>query len=180
MGCYLFGYHFRASIIESTIFDSSTSFVRNIFKKAFLSRLDISLVPGTYNSQLLRNLGFKRNIIHTYGVGIINKTPLPSSFPALHLSRDSFLFVGRLVEEKNFQSSLLSTLPNLNLFIIGDGPLSSYLQSIANSNIKFLGHQTNEFVHCALGKWLFGPAQQDMRPGAWSLKRLYIVVNCVS
>ena len=40
----------------------------------------------------------------------------------------------------------------MNLFIIGDGPLSSYLQSIANSNIKFLGHQTNEFVHCALGK----------------------------
>ena len=82
-----------------------------IFKKAFLSRLDISLVPGTYNSQLLRNLGFKRNIIHTYGVGIINKTPLPSSFPALHLSRDSFLFVGRLAEKRIFQISLKLSTP---------------------------------------------------------------------
>ena len=152
LGILLFGYICRSSIVESSIHDSSKSFVRNLFKKFFLSRLNICLVPGCLNSRLLRNLNFKGEIIITSGVGLINKSIQGSISKSLQIASDSFVFVGRLVDEKNLISLIaaFNLNPKFKLFVIGDGPLYSTLKELSGSNIFFLGQQTNDFVHTAL------------------------------
>lgn len=148
----LFGYDLRSSIVESTIFDSSQSFYRNIFKKIFLSRLDFCLVPGAPHSQLLKSLNFSGQVIFTYGVGFINKSLHHSEFIPSFITSDSFLFVGRLVEEKNLSALILAfnSMPSCKLYIIGDGPLRSSLEACSSPNIIFLGLKSNDFVHSAL------------------------------
>lgn len=152
LGIFIFGYHCRSSIIESSILDSSRSLLRNFFKRVFLSRLDLCLVPGSFHSHLLRSLGFHREVVLTYGVGFINKTTISPSRGSVIIPPNSFLFVGRLVEEKNLLSliSAFNACPEFQLFIIGDGPLYSSLYEQSRSNISFLGHRSNEFVRSAL------------------------------
>ena len=94
-------------------------------------------------------------IVHHYhGVDIDQFCPKPGS------SREPIvLFVGRLTEKKGcidlievmsrLQSTLLSTLPNLKLVCIGDGPQRAQLEALAANKLRhyqFLGSQPAEVV----------------------------------
>lgn len=66
-----------------------------------------------------------------------------------------FLFIGRLSEEKGIQTLLNAfTGTNINIEIIGDGPLRPLVEDVSskNVNIKYLGYQNKEFIISKLKK----------------------------
>ncbi len=134
--------------LESTITESATTKVKSLIKKVFLSRIGRVFASGKLQIQLLKQLSYDREIILTNGVGIINKPKsIGISKPKVYAKR--FLFIGRLVEEKNlsFLIKTFNSLPEHHLTIVGDGPLKldlisqsaeniSYLQSVANVELS--------------------------------------------
>jgi glycosyltransferase involved in cell wall biosynthesis len=66
---------------------------------------------------------------------------------------DYYITVSRLVPHKRIELLVEAfTQLNLPLLIIGDGPELPRLQSLATSNIKFLGYQTDETVADLMSK----------------------------
>jgi len=69
-----------------------------------------------------------------------------------------FLYVGRLSEEKGIMQlvNLFSTLPKLQLIIIGDGPLTNKLMKInIYKNISMKGFLSKKEIHSYMRKALF-------------------------
>ena len=129
----------NALIIESSIHESITNGSKGFFKRIFLSRISKAFVSGKSNSDLVKALGFKDEIIITKGVGIFNIKKQPVFSPK-EIVRN-FIYVGRLSKEKNltFLIETFNQLPELNLNIVGFGPEEAFLKSKAKDNIYFLG-----------------------------------------
>lgn len=146
--CWLFAFcspvRKNGCVVESSIFESKTVGIKAIAKRLYLKRFSKAYVCGLPHSQLVEQLGFNGNIIKTGGCGILNYVSQPP-FCARTTIRN-FLYVGRLVPEKNIQLliEVFNGYPTLNLMIIGFGPLESALKSIANSNITFVGAIENK------------------------------------
>lgn len=129
--------------LESTIFESRAGGVRAWVKKLFLYRLRGVFASGVLHNKLLDQLGFTGVIRITEGVGIINKTAFDVR------SREykrKYLFVGRLIEEKNLEYLIqtFNQLPDCQLTIIGSGPLQTTLEQAARENIHFQGRVENK------------------------------------
>lgn len=137
----------NSCIVESSIYESSTTGWRAALKRLFLRNISEVFVPGKSNEDLVRTLGFKGKIVKIGGCGILNYLPQPSYEPRNKVSK--FLFVGRFVEVKNVQFliSIFNDLPDLQLNIIGSGPLENELKASANSNIRFLGQIKNSELY---------------------------------
>ena len=131
-------------IIESTCYESSTKGLKYIIKQIFLSHTSIAFTCGSPHSRLIKKLKFKGKIIETGGVGLINCQKRPHYIHKNTIK--NFLYVGRLVDVKNIEFLIqeFNQFPELNLTIVGEGKLESYLKSISNNNITFLGHINNE------------------------------------
>lgn len=129
----------NACIFESTINESQSSGLKGFLKKLFLSRLHKAYPSGILHSELLRSLGFDGDIVEYGGCGILNYQPQPEYQPREEVK--NYIFVGRLIEVKNLETliSVFNQLPELNLTIVGFGPLESKLKEMANKNIKFTG-----------------------------------------
>lgn len=131
--------------IESSIYETNLSVIPKSIKKFFLSFVDFALPSGTPHSKILKELNFNKPYKVVGGVGIpnvfLNKLKIIDSN-----KRDTFLFLGRLVNEKNldFLISCFNELPNFNLHIVGSGPLERSLKAIAYSNIRFTPHISND------------------------------------
>jgi len=130
-------------ILESTIYDSKVKGVYRLYKKTFLLFINKVFASGALHKKLLIALGYKGKIIITKGVGIINKPE--TQFREKNYNK-KFLFVGRLIKEKNleFLISIFNKLPNFSLTIVGDGFLKEILSSKSNNNIIFIGHVDND------------------------------------
>ena len=130
--------------IESSIYETNLSFIPRSIKKFFLSFVDFALPSGTPHSKILNELNFNKPYKVVGGVGIpnvfVNKLKINDSNKG-----DTFLFLGRLVNEKNLNFLILcfNELPNFNLHIVGSGPLERSLKAIASSNIRFTPHISN-------------------------------------
>lgn len=129
-------------VLESSVHESKVIGASSVIKQVFLSRISVVYASGLAHSQLLSALNYKGMVRITEGVGIINK---PSFQKTIKEYSRSFLYVGRLSEEKNLTLliSVFNELPNHRLTIIGTGPLESELKNIANSNIHFEGRVEN-------------------------------------
>jgi glycosyltransferase involved in cell wall biosynthesis len=130
--------------IESTILESKTSGFVAMVKRLLLKRIDIALVAGTPHQELLRVLGFRGICILTHGVGLIAKSERRRIINPKSAGDFKYLFVGRLVAEKDLQ--VLVKAFNVNqgdLTIVGSGPLMEELKSASRSNIKFVGFVKN-------------------------------------
>ena len=130
-------------IIESSILESRTQGLRAGLKRLLLSRISTVYASGTSQRLLAESLGFKGKIIEFGGCGILNYMPQPPYKPREKVHK--FLFVGRIAEVKNLSLliSVFNEMPDLNLTIIGDGPLRESLEHEAKKNILFLGSINN-------------------------------------
>lgn len=131
-------------VIESSEFESTNKGLKGILKKIFVSKISLGFASGESQSNLLRNIGYKGEIRKTKGVGIFNykKINIERSIEEVR----KFLYVGRLSPEKNLEQIIraFNNMPNLELNIVGYGPLEKELKELANSNINFLGKVDNE------------------------------------
>jgi len=131
-------------VIESSILESSVTGFKALIKNRFLKRVSKVYASGEAQSSLVKKLGFKENIIKTKGVGVFNLVEQPKFSPIDKVQ--NFLYVGRLSPEKNLKHLIkcFNKYPQLELTIIGFGPLEISLKKIAKRNIKFLGAIKNE------------------------------------
>ena len=128
--------------LESTVIESNTDGIKGIVKKFFLSMINIVFASGNLHVELLRKLNYTRSIKVTKGVGIINKPVFENNSKKYE---KKFLFIGRLSKVKNLEIliNVFNDLPGHKLTVIGEGEEESYLKSIANKNILFLGPIAN-------------------------------------
>lgn len=132
-------------IIESSIYESRTKGIKGFIKKIFLSRISKAYPSGLPHKALLEALGFRGEIHIQGGVGLINLQPQPKYTQRSEVK--NFLFVGRLVEEKNLPLLIaaFNELSDLTLNIIGFGELGTELKNLVKSdNIHFLGAVDNK------------------------------------
>lgn len=132
-------------VVESSIWESKIHGIKGFIKKIFISRIkDKVFAPGISNGKLARLLGFKGEIIYTKGVGIFNTIIQPKYVRREKISK--FLFVGRLVKEKNLKLliNVFNELPQYTLTIVGFGEQEKELKHLAKANISFLGAIENK------------------------------------
>lgn len=137
----------NALVIESSYIESSTSGIKGLIKRLFLSRITKIYASGLAQRKISDNLGFKGETIITKGVGVFNYIKQPP-----YTSRDEvrrFLYIGRLVAVKNIEFIIdkFNKHPELELTIIGFGELEEKLKAMAKDNIKFLGAVDNKDLY---------------------------------
>ncbi|MBE8735440.1 glycosyltransferase [Aeromonas veronii] len=140
----------NAVVVESTIYESKIGFLKKIIKQIFLARISTAYCSGSPHHELLKALDFKGDVHLTKGVGIINITdsdcekirtkPRNNKIPV------NFLYVGRLAPEKGlfFAIEYFKKHPQLNLTIVGDGPLRDQLENISPHNVTLVGSVNNK------------------------------------
>lgn len=147
----------RAVFVDSTRYDNPISWVKDALKRIFFSCCDGFFCYGTRSKEYLMGLGVpERKINIRYQAAALPHDY--SSVDALtrRLSPDyrsatpSFLYVGRLSQEKSLDillmtfQQLLSDGVNANLILVGNGPLLADLQAQARqlgieNNVNFAG-----------------------------------------
>lgn len=134
----------NAVVIESSEFESTNKGIKGLIKKIFVSKVSLGFASGESQSNLLRSVGYKGEIRKTKGVGIFNYKKVNIEKNIAEVKK--FLFVGRLSPEKNLEQVIrvFNNMPNLELNIVGYGPLEKELKELANKNINFLGKIDNE------------------------------------
>lgn len=131
-------------VIESSEFESTNKGIKGILKKIFVSKISLGFASGQSQANLLKNVGYKGKIKKTKGVGIFNYKKAEITRKIVDVKK--FLYVGRLSTEKNIKQiiKIFNEKPNLELSIVGYGPLEFELKALACNNIKFLGKIDNE------------------------------------
>jgi glycosyltransferase involved in cell wall biosynthesis len=131
--------------LESTSIESSTNGIKKVIKRIFLSKISIVFASGNLHVELLKKLGYKKQIRVTRGVGLINK-PLVGRRQKTY--KKNFLFIGRLSRVKNLPILIrvFNDLNEFNLTIIGEGEDEDLLKDMANENIIFKGAIQNKYL----------------------------------
>ena len=126
-------------IIESTLRETQKNGWRSYLKRFFLKRVSKAYVCGKSHADLVNYFGFKGKIIDIGSVGFIRRVPQPPYIEREEVKK--FVFVGRLIPEKNLEWLIkrFAVHPNLELTIIGTGDLENDLKSIAPQNVSFTG-----------------------------------------
>lgn len=144
IGAFISSKSKNSIVVESSLYESSTTGLKGLVKRLFLSRVSKVYASGKSQKALVEELGFNSNIIITKGVGIFNYISQPPYSERYQVTK--FLFVGRLTAVKNLHLliQVFNNLPNCELTIAGFGELEFELKSIASQNIKFLGAVPNK------------------------------------
>ena len=132
-------------ILESSIYESRLGFISKALKKFFLKNIDFVMAAGQPHVRLLNVLNYKNQIHVNNGVGLPNYSiKFVREFTKRKIQ--NFLYVGRLSDEKNliFLVEAFKNFPELNLTIIGTGPLEVKLKYLASANVTFLGYVENK------------------------------------
>lgn len=143
-GAFLSPRRKNACVVESSLYESGTGGFRGFVKKAFMRRISKVYACGKPQAALAEALGFRGRLVLTGGCGILNYQPQPSYEPRRTVRR--FLYVGRLVEVKNLELLVrtFNEMPDLELTIVGFGPLEGALKALAGPNVRFLGAVDND------------------------------------
>lgn len=129
---------------ESSIRESKIKGIYALLKEIIVSRFSVALPSGKLQNDVLESLGFKGISIKTNGVGIFNKQPFVRETPLTPSHELKYLFVGRLINVKNLEFLIhVFNQTDKRLTIIGKGALESELKKLANQNITFIGHISN-------------------------------------
>lgn len=126
----------NALALESSIHESKQTLIAKLIKKLFLSRIGRVFASGEPHRALLKVLNYKNKIYTTLGVGIFRTGEKRAPTRAFH---GKFLFVGRLVPEKNIERLLevFRQLPQFSLTLVGQGELYEKLQKKLPSQCIF-------------------------------------------
>lgn len=129
--------------VESSVYESNTRGFKGLSKRLFLSLTNFALPSGEPQLALLQALGFKGRFQKVGGVGIPSLISRNYQTESREIKR--FLFVGRLVAEKNlhFLINFFNRHPEYQLTIAGTGTLETELKQIAGKNTSFLGYVPN-------------------------------------
>jgi 1,2-diacylglycerol 3-alpha-glucosyltransferase len=145
-------------ISDSNIFDTHRYRALEWLKSLYVSRYDAAFVGGTSSSLYLQHLGFPRDRI-VLGYDVIDNDFFRSRADAIRrdllgvrkrhgLPGESFLFVGRLIPQKNLKGLLEAYLLYINglrgiapwpLLICGEGPGETELRSLINTMPSIIG-----------------------------------------
>ena len=132
---------------ESSIYESQLSGWKLLLKRIFAKRLEIALVSGEPHRRLMEAVGFNGKTVVTGGVGLANRLKIEQVKKTF---RYRFLYVGRLSREKNLDLLLrvfaLPEMAKYYLTLAGQGPDRIALQTLAGSNVSFIGHIPNERI----------------------------------
>lgn len=138
-----------------------------LMKSLLVSRYDAAFVGGTNSSRYLEGLGLPRNRIATgydvvdndyYSSTVSEKRNLAGQIRAArNLPEDYFLFVGRLIAEKNliclldaysdYAARVAGRSPPWELVLCGEGPEQELLRGHAG---RLPGHLSNRIRFCGL------------------------------
>lgn len=131
-------------VVESSILESSVCGAKGLVKRIFLSNISKAYCSGKLSAAILESLGFKGRIVITRGVGLYKLHEQPPFEPRAKVSK--FLYVGRLVDEKNLPMLIgaFGKRPELTLDIAGFGELEDELKKGAPENVVFHGAVPNE------------------------------------
>jgi glycosyltransferase involved in cell wall biosynthesis len=137
----------NAIALESTVTESAALGWKSSIKKMFLSRVATAFPSGLLHQRLLTALNFDGASIVTGGVGIIRHRHIGQPVASPRVG-PSFVFVGRLIPEKNLGLLVeaFNELPNHKLTIVGSGPLEKDLRKAAKENIAFRAHVPNREI----------------------------------
>ncbi len=132
--------------LESSCYESQTSGLKAWIKRLFLSRIHAIIASGLAQKRLAQQLGFHKTIHLSHGVGLFHQGQRQEKQAITESTPTHFLFVGRLAPEKNLSALLevFSTLPHLQLTVVGDGPLAHSLKNQAPANVHWMGHVANQ------------------------------------
>lgn len=117
--------------------------------------IDIFISPSRFLKLKLKEMGFKKKIIHLPNFLMINNVK-----PTFNWQEKSIVYFGRLIKEKGL-FTLIEAVKNLNikLKIIGEGPLKASLEekakSLRSKNIELHGFQESENLKKAIKKSMF-------------------------
>lgn len=107
--------------------------------------VDIFISPSEFHQSKLKEMGFKREIVH-----LPNPIILDGLEPAFGWKDKSIVYFGRLSPEKGLFTLLeaMKKVPGAWLKIIGDGPMRNSLEEKAKKegirNVSFLGYKSGE------------------------------------
>lgn len=134
-------------VVESSIFESTVKGFGARMKSLFLRRISRAYASGLPHERLVRALGFSGSVVITKGVGVFNYGIQPPFEMRPEVRR--FLYVGRLAEVKNleFLIRIFNKHPELELDIVGFGPLEGRLKNMAKKNTHFLGAIDNKDLY---------------------------------
>ena len=127
-------------------------------RSALRKKAALFIAVSRFIQKHLIEKGFPEEKIRLHYIGVDTQYFSPQRLPA---EGNVVLFVGRLVEKKGCQylidavSRIQNHLPDLQLVVIGDGPLRSSLETIASRKLRnalFLGWQTHEAVRAWMQK----------------------------
>jgi glycosyltransferase involved in cell wall biosynthesis len=111
-------------------------------RNASLRRAHTIVVPSTYLAVIARSWSLATSRIHV----LVNPAPSPDGVVAEPLPPGTFVFIGRLTEQKALTVALaaLVRVPGARLVIIGDGPERVRLERFAQAEgvagrVEFLG-----------------------------------------
>jgi len=143
---------------DTTKFKKQRFFIRETIKTFILKFYQSALVPGRFQQDYLTGLGFARNRIHT-GLYVVDFYRWDQEIQKkreqeiiirqrLNLYTPFFLFIGRLVWEKNLSSLLKAyglyrtlSMTHWPLIIVGNGPLRAQLETeVKTQGVRFEGH----------------------------------------
>lgn len=126
------------------------------FSKQVINIADRVLCVSLASEEEIRQLGISENKIGkcAYWIDLDTFKPVDKILAKkrVHWSEKfSILFIGRLIEEKGILPLLdsISRLPkDINVYIIGDGPLKEHIEEVAkkNQNLHFLGKIDNNLT----------------------------------
>lgn len=137
-------------IVESTFRETKTDGLRAFLKRIFFTRVNRAYVCGTPHEKLTRMFGFKGECVIWNSVGLINRIEQPQYKEKSSVKK--FLYVGRLIKEKNLEWLIkrFTEHTELHLSIVGFGPLDKELKRLTTTdNISFVGVIDNK----ELPKW---------------------------
>ena len=131
-------------ICESSIFEYRRSWLKDVVKKLFLSRISTGYPCGVAQAMLLDRLGFRGELRPTWGCWLLNYVEEPP-YEERRCVKE-FLYVGRLVEVKNLALliEVFNRRADLHLTIVGFGELEGQLKAMAGANVEFMGAVKNK------------------------------------
>jgi glycosyltransferase involved in cell wall biosynthesis len=160
------------SLIKSTIL-SLESYYNNKVNNAY-QYVDKIISPSFFLRDKVKELGFKHKIdvIH-------NPLNNFSSFDVINEKENNLLFIGRLSEEKGIHIllNLADRLKNIEINIIGDGPLRNLVEEKAEDleNIIYHGYQQKEMIQKIMKK-----SKYLLIPSIWYENNPMVVLESMS
>ena len=108
-----------------------------MLRTASLRRAAAIVVPSAFLAELAVGWGLRRAGIHV----LTNPAPPPREVVPEQLAAGTFVFVGRLTQQKALGTAFAATalVPGARLVVVGDGPERAALERAAGDRVEFRG-----------------------------------------